>query len=159
MTSETSVQPSQDAGLTLQRLRVEAAFRHQGFPVRVRAGKLWILLTEGFLPVVIHRVRRGGFRVELRFHLGKCAAPDDEFQQFIADVNAGRESPIAEVREDGSTDLFWVGDCEETIDSAAVVRGVMEFADALTAVVAELRDRFFVAPPGEYAPLDGEEKS
>ena len=159
MTSETSMQPSHDAGLTLQRLRVEAALCHHGIPVRVRAGQLWILLTEGFLPVVIHRLRRGGFRVELRFHLGTCEAPDDEFQQFIADVNAGREGPIVEVRGDGTTDLFWLGECEETIDPAAVVRGVMELAEALTAVVTELRDRFFVAPPGEYAPLDGEEKS
>jgi hypothetical protein len=159
MTSETSVQPSQDAGLTRQRLRVEAALCHQGVPVRVLAGKLWILLTEGFLPVVIRRMRRGGFRAELRLRLGTCEVPDDEFQQFIADVNVGRESPIVEVREDGTTDLFWVGECEETIDAAAVVRAVMELADASTAVVTELRDRFFVALPGEYAPLDAEEKS
>ena len=87
----------------------------------------------------------------------KCGAPQQLALRRC--ISAGRASPIAEVREDGSTDLFWVGECEETIDSAAVVRGVMELAEALTAVVTELRDHFFVAPPGAFAPLDGEEKS
>jgi hypothetical protein len=159
MTSETSLEPTRDDGLIRQRLRVEAALHHQGIPVRFHDGQLWIPLTEGAMPIVINRSASGGFRVEFRLRLGMCEPADRDLQQFVAGVNADRPTPLLEVREHGATELFWAGEFAQTVDAEAVVRGVMELAEASTAVATELRERFFVAPVAVLTPAEEEEQS
>ena len=159
MISETSLAPTRDDGLIRQRLRVEAALQHRNIPVRFQAGQLWIPLTEGALPIVIQRAASGGFCVEFRLTLGTCEATDGDLQQFVAAVNADRPTPILEVRADGTTELFWAGEFAQTVDAAAVVRGVVELAEASAPVATELRERFFVAPPAVLTPADEEEQS
>jgi hypothetical protein len=159
MISETSLAPTRDDGLIRQRLRVEAALQHQGVPVRFHAGQLWIPLTERAMPIVIQRSASGGFRVEFQLTLGMCEATDGDLQQFVAAVNADRQSPILEVRENGATELFWAGEFAQTVNTEAVVRGVVELAEASTPVATELRERFFVAPPAVLTPAEEEEQS
>ncbi len=159
MISETSLAPTRDDGLIRQRLRVEAALHHRDIPVHFQAGQLWIPLTEGAMPIVIQRSASGGFRVEFQLTLGMCEATDGDLQQFVAAVNADRPTPILEVREDGAAELFWAGEFAQTVDVEAVVRGVMELAEASTAVATELRERFFVAPPAVLTPAEEEGQS
>jgi hypothetical protein len=159
MTSETSLAPTRDDGLIRQRLRVEAALHHRDIPVRFHDGQLWIPLTEGAMPIEIRRTAGGEFRIQFRLTLGMCEPTDRDLQQFAAGVNADRPTPLLEVRENGATELFWAAEFAQAVDTEAVVRGVMELAEASTAVATELRERFFVAPVAVLTPAEEEEQS
>jgi hypothetical protein len=134
------------ARLLLQRLKIEAALRHQDLATWVSTNEILLKRADHIAIITVSLNKRGNITVQIRAALGEVMLIQ-EARAFVAEKNPSILPSEIFVDDDGAVSILWSGDFANEVDPSTVLGRLKEISDAVESIQPVLEEEFYLKHP------------
>lgn len=132
--------------LLVQRLKIEAALRHQDLATWVSANEIMLKCPDHIAIITVSLTRQGTLTAQIRATLGEVMLIG-EARAFAAEKNPSIQPSEICVDDDGAVSILWSGDFTNEVDPSTVLARLKEISDAVESIQPVLKEEFYLKHP------------